>query len=142
MTQPLPFRIAERELGPRSRELAVNGELDLAVAGKLRTALERARRDRCEQILIRLDGCQFIDSTGIAVVVHAHRLLAEDGGRVSICGASGQVRRVLSISGLTANGLVFETPEEALAAGGLDGDQPTALDGAQPTAESAASSSP
>jgi anti-anti-sigma factor len=115
MTQPLPFRISERELGPRSRELAIDGELDLAVAGKLRAALDRAQRDGCEQILVRLDGCQFIDSTGIAVIVQAHRALAEGGGRLVTYGAADQVKRVLTVSGLTANGLVFDSMEEALA---------------------------
>lgn len=116
MTQQLPFRIDERELGHGARELAIAGELDLAVAGRLRTALERARRDGCKQVLVRLDDCQFIDSTGIAAVVHTHRELADAGGRLAIYGAGDQVQRVLSVSGLTANGLVFDSLEEALAA--------------------------
>lgn len=123
MAQPLPFRIAERELAPRSRELAVDGELDLAVAGRLRAALERAQRDGCEQIMVRLDGCQFIDSTGIAVIVHAHRALAENGGRLATYGAVDQVKRVLTVSGLTANGLVFDSLEEALGEPSAEGSQ-------------------
>jgi anti-sigma B factor antagonist len=120
MMQPVPFRIAERELGPRSRELALDGELDLAVAGRLRAALERAQRDGCEQVMVQLEGCQFIDSTGIAVIVHAHRALAESGGRLATYGAADQVKRVLTVSGLTANGLVFGSLEEALAGKVLD----------------------
>jgi anti-sigma B factor antagonist len=120
MMQPVPFRIAERELGPRSRVLALDGELDLAVAGRLRAALERAQRDGCEQVMVQLEGCQFIDSTGIAVIVHAHRALAESGGRLATYGAADQVKRVLTVSGLTANGLVFGSLEEALAGKVLD----------------------
>jgi anti-anti-sigma factor len=111
----LPFRLVEREADAGTREILVEGELDLAVAEQLREALERADSD-CTQILIGLENCDFIDSTGIAVVVQAHRRFAEEGGRVVLYAPRSQVRRVLSVTGLTSNGLVFESAAEALAA--------------------------
>jgi anti-anti-sigma factor len=111
----LAFRLVEREINAEVREILVEGELDLAVAEQLREALERAGSD-CPQILIGLENCEFIDSTGIAVVVQAHRQFAEEGRRVVLYAPTSQVLRVLSITGLTANGLVFESASEALAA--------------------------
>jgi anti-anti-sigma factor len=66
-----------------------------------------------EQILIGLEACQFIDSTGIAVIFRAHR--SEDS-RVLVHSPRDQVLRVLEVTGLTADGLVFADREQALSA--------------------------
>lgn len=110
------FKLSEHERRPGCREIRVEGELDLAVADQLRDTLERAVAESSE-VLIRLEACEFIDSTGIAVIVHAHKHAADEGKRaVAICAPSSQVFRVLSVTGLTDNGLVFESAEEALSA--------------------------
>jgi anti-sigma B factor antagonist len=109
------FKLVERELSAGVREILVEGELDLAVAAQLQEALDGVDPD-CSQILIGLENCEFIDSTGIAVVVQAHRRFAEEGRRVVLYAPTSQVLRVLSVTGLTSNGLVFETVAEALSA--------------------------
>lgn len=91
----------------------MEGELDLAVAEQLEEALVRSGAE-CLEIVIDLKRCEFIDSTGIAAIVHAHKRLAEQGGRLVVYAPCAQVLRVLSVTGLTANGLVFENVEEAL----------------------------
>lgn len=103
------FRLVENTIGEGRAEILVEGELDLAVADQLREAIERAEG---KQILISLTSCEFIDSTGIAVIVHANQ---NDGRRLLVHSPSAQVLRVLSITGLAGNGLVFEGREEALA---------------------------
>jgi anti-sigma B factor antagonist len=94
-------------------EILVEGEVDLAVADQLERALERAA-SQSEQVLIGLQACEFIDSTAIAVIVNAHHRMAAEGRRVAVYGPTSQVQRVLSITGLTENGLVFATLDEAL----------------------------
>lgn len=107
-----PFELIERDLETGEREILVAGELDMAVAGGLQAALERASG---RQVLVGLEACDFIDSTGIAVIVQASHRAANDGGdgRVVAHSANQQVRRVLEITGLTPNGLVFENREAA-----------------------------
>jgi anti-sigma B factor antagonist len=107
------FRLIEEDLRPDCRRVQVEGELDLAVAKELEEALVRVGAE-CPEILIDLESCEFIDSTGIAAIVNAHRRLGEQGGRLVACAPSAQVLRVLSLSGLTSNGLVFESVEKAL----------------------------
>ncbi|HEV7481487.1 MAG TPA: STAS domain-containing protein [Solirubrobacterales bacterium] len=111
----LPFKLVEREVSGEVLEISVEGELDLAVAKQLQEALQKADSD-CTQVLIGLENCEFIDSTGIAVVVQAHRQFAEEGRRVVLFAPTSQVLRILSVTGLTGNGLVFESAAEALAA--------------------------
>ena len=100
------------ELAPGTREIVVAGELDLAVADQLKAALEECRGH--STVLINLDRCDFIDSTGIAVIVFAHQRLLESGGRVAVFAPNDQVQRVLGLTGLTGNGLVFKTRDDAL----------------------------
>jgi anti-sigma B factor antagonist len=108
------FKLTERDPRPSCREIGVEGELDLAVAPQLQEALEKAAPDH-EQILIDLSACEFIDSTGIATILQTQQRMAGEGHRLAIFGATKQVRRILEVTGLTANGLVFETADSALA---------------------------
>jgi anti-sigma B factor antagonist len=107
------FRLTELERESGCLEIRVEGELDMAVADQLREALDRAG-EQYAQVLVSLEQCEFIDSTGIAVIVAAHGRFAQEGRRVAVCGAGSQVLRVLSLTGLTSNGLVFKTAGEAL----------------------------
>jgi anti-sigma B factor antagonist len=104
------FRLIERDLEDGQREVRIEGELDLAVAEQLQELL--AGSDE-ELVVIDLATCEFIDSTGIAVIVQASRAAAEDGRRVVAHSPTAQVLRVLTLTGLTANGLVFTSLEEA-----------------------------
>jgi anti-sigma B factor antagonist len=109
------FNISERELQPGCRDIQVEGELDLAVAGELDKVLTAAV-EQCRQVLVGLERCAFIDSSGIAVILRAHNRMQEEGKRLVVYAPVEQVLRVLSMTGLTANGLVFDTATEALTA--------------------------
>jgi anti-anti-sigma factor len=122
-----PFNVSERDLDNGAREIQIEGELDLAVAGQLDEVLAKAV-EQCPRVLVGLERCAFIDSSGIAVILRAHHRMLEEGNRLAVYGPTDQVLRVLSMTGLTANGLVFASAEEALAAlGAGEGD-----DGAGP----------
>jgi anti-sigma B factor antagonist len=113
-----PFKLVEREISPQTWEIQIEGELDLAVAVQLQEAVSRCN---AELLLMDLERCEFIDSTGIAVIVRAHRERAEEGGRVVAHSAGAQVLRVLTVTGLSENGIVFSDREGVLASMGLDG---------------------
>jgi len=91
----------------------VEGELDLSVADQLKRRLDAAASDDVD-VLVCLERCDFIDSTGLAAIVFAHRLLTTKGHRLLICAPSHQVSRVLTITGL--DDLVYASAEEARAA--------------------------
>lgn len=109
------FNISERDLRPGCRDIQIEGELDLAVAGRLDEVLTAAA-EQCERVLVGLERCEFIDSSGIAVILRAHHRMEAEGHRLAVYAPTEQVLRVLSMTGLTSNGLVFDSAEEALAA--------------------------
>jgi anti-anti-sigma factor len=101
--------------------LEIRGELDLSTAAQLEEPLEGAIRDADAAVLIDLAGCEFIDSTGIALIVRAWQRIdagAGNGGEggLVLCCQNEQVRRVLEVTGLEHSLRVFETRDEAVAA--------------------------
>ena len=118
---PAPFEATAAQLDDGVRVVAVRGELDLSTAVDLEQPLEDAISSGDASVLIDLSECEFIDSTGIALIVRAWQRLdkAADGdgnGRVVLCSANEQVRRVLEITGLELSIPIHSTKDEALAA--------------------------
>jgi anti-sigma B factor antagonist len=118
---PAPFQASASDLEGGVRLLEVHGELDLSTALQLEGPLDDATQDPAAAVLIDLAGCQFIDSTGIALIVRAWQRVdaaAANGGKggLVLCCQNEQVRRVLEVTGLEHSLRVFETREEAVAA--------------------------
>lgn len=118
---PVPFDASAAQLDDGVRVVAVRGELDLSTAPDLEGPLEEAVSDADGLVLIDLSECEFIDSTGIALIVRAWQRLdrgagGEGGGRVVICSDNDQVRRVLEITGLELSIPIYGSRDEALAA--------------------------
>jgi anti-sigma B factor antagonist len=93
----LTVRLAEAD----SRwTLELVGELDLANARTLSKALDQAEASG-QSVRLDLTELEFIDSTGIAMLVAIHRKLGND--RLSIQPSkTSAVQRVLSLTGLDA----------------------------------------
>lgn len=118
---PAPFEATAAQLDDGVRVIAVRGELDLSTASDLERPLEEAISSGDASVLIDLSECEFIDSTGIALIVRAWQRLdhgadGEGSGRVVICSDNEQVRRVLEITGLELSIAIHSSKDEALAA--------------------------
>ena len=108
------LQIAERDLGTGRCELQLDGELDLWSVERLQAVLQRVARDNAA-IVVGLQSCDFVDSTGIALFLQVRRQLEDEGGRLVLYGCSDQVLRIFTVAGLTDAGIVFGSREEALA---------------------------
>jgi anti-sigma B factor antagonist len=99
-SRPAPFSISvDDQTAPTL--IAVAGELDIATAPALEDVL-MARLDGGGHVLLDLRGLDFMDSTGVRVIVAAHRVAQEHEGRFALVRTppDGAVGRVLRISGL------------------------------------------
>jgi anti-sigma B factor antagonist len=115
---PVPFEASAIEVDG-VRVIAIRGELDLSTAPALEPVLEEALSGS-EPVVVDLTECEFIDSTGIALVVRAWQRIEGDGGegrrRLIVCSSNQQVGRVLEISGLGQTIPIHASREEGLAA--------------------------
>ena len=82
------------------RTVKLQGSCDLATAPRLRQALHGLVPPEVGNVVLDVAELEFIDSTGLGVVLGAMRRLREGGGSLSIAGAQGIVRRVLEITDL------------------------------------------
>ena len=80
--------------------LALVGELDLANAVTLADTLERAQSSSGGPLRIDLSQLEFIDSTGIALLVATHRQLAGSDRLSLVPSRTSAVRRVMALTGL------------------------------------------
>jgi anti-anti-sigma factor len=93
------FRVEAHTEG-QARVLAVSGELDLAAASSLEEELDRALSSGSELIVLDLEGLDFIDSTGLSVLVRGHQKAQEAGINLGLVNPGAQVERLLSLTGL------------------------------------------
>jgi anti-sigma B factor antagonist len=84
--------------------LTVTGEVDLASVATLQAAVDQALALQPPELAFELSGLRFMDSSGIAVLLHA----AAQTGRVQVRNPSAVVRRVIELTGLT--GVLHLTP--------------------------------
>jgi anti-anti-sigma factor len=109
---PSPFSVTVAEADGRV-VVTFTGELDLATAPEAETAIVGPVTGG-RHAIVDLRGLEFMDSTGVRVLVAAHRAAAEHGGRLSLVRPQPEspVSRVLAISGLDTVLDLVDGPEE------------------------------
>lgn len=98
--------------------LVLTGELDLASAPALATAVAHIRMDRSTQLVLDLRKLSFIDSTGIRAVLVTRELCAECSCEFSLIPGPPRVRRVFEVCGLLDR-LPFRSDGSAVASGAV-----------------------
>ena len=88
-------------LNGRSMTALVSGEIDHHGAREIMDTLEREINAALPKSLeLDLSGVTFMDSSGIAVLLRAHRRLNELEGRLTVRSIPTQPRRVLDAAGV------------------------------------------
>ncbi len=92
----------------------VTGDVDLKTSPQLREKLQTVLKTKPKGILIDMNACPYIDSSGIATLVEALQGLRSSGGRMAIAGTAQRVRDIFEIAHLDGIFPMFATVEEAL----------------------------
>jgi anti-sigma B factor antagonist len=94
----------------------LGGELDIHTTRPIRQVLLDAANGATGIVVVDLSEVEFMDSTALATLLEARgRLRSGDSFRLAAPGL--EARRALEVSGLDRHFRVFETVEDALAAG-------------------------
>lgn len=82
--------------------LRVTGELDAATAPTLDEYVRRVEAEQrvLDEIVVDIGDVTFIDSSGLSVLVAAHKRLRRDETRLVVVNPTMQARRVFEIAGL------------------------------------------
>jgi anti-anti-sigma factor len=101
----------------RERHAAIvvpRGELDIASAPALQAQLECVWQSGAEQVIVDLREVEFMDSTGLAVIISAHRHAQEAGRAFGVVDGGEQVHKLLSLTGALATLNVATAPDKLL----------------------------
>ena len=94
------LRVSTTAGGPTT-VLHLAGDLDLATAGQLRGELRDVLdRGGVRRLVLDLAGLEFMDVTGLNVIVDAHDLLARDRGILALRSPRPMVLRMLKLLAL------------------------------------------
>jgi anti-sigma B factor antagonist len=112
-TPPEEFSISAADRDGRAY-LTLRGELDLATAPELEQLVNESL-DAGNEVVVDLRALEFMDSSGIRVLVAAHARAARVGARLFIVRpASGSaVAKIVEVSGLDGELNIVDDPAQA-----------------------------
>jgi anti-sigma B factor antagonist len=93
--------------------IAVKGEVDLYSAPSLKERIADLVSGGKSQIAVDLSGVEFMDSTGLGVLIGGLKRCKEAGGSLSLVGPREPVIKVLSITGLDKVFPIHDDVEQA-----------------------------
>lgn len=85
----------------RAAVVTVTGELDLASSQVFEEAMAEALGAGTELVVIELGDLEFIDMSGLRVMLDAHDRIERDGKRLMLVNVGQAMMRLLRITGLT-----------------------------------------
>ena len=112
---PSAFEIVKYDCGDVPG-VTVRGELDMASGPQLELALDRAIRGSVGAFVLDLCDLQFLDSSGLRVVLRARAMLARDERALAIVCPPGPVRRLMEVAGVADLLFLFDSRADVNAA--------------------------
>ena len=95
-----PYQVEVSAVGGTA-VLAVRGEIDLRTAPMLWGDLDRVIADGAVEVVLDLSRLEFIDSSGLSVLIRAMKVLRERQGDLTLRSVTERTYRVLDVAGLT-----------------------------------------
>jgi anti-sigma B factor antagonist len=91
--------------------MSLGGEIDLYTAPRLHGELDSILAgDAPAQIVVDMSGVEFCDSTGMNVLLGAHRRARELGGDLELAAPRPTIRKILQVTGLETVFTVLDDP--------------------------------
>ena len=112
---PRAFEVDDAGLGG-APGVTVHGEVDIAAAPALEVALDAAIRESTGAFVFDLMDVEFLDSSGLNVLLRARALLGREERALAVVCPPGPVRRLFEMSGVAELFFLYGSREEAAAA--------------------------
>jgi anti-sigma B factor antagonist len=93
--------------------LVVKGEVDVYTAPRLRETIVELVSDGKTQLVIDLEGVEFLDSTGLGVLVGGLKRVRSHEGELSLVCTQNRIMKVFEITGLTKVFPIFDSVDAA-----------------------------
>jgi anti-sigma B factor antagonist len=94
--------------------LTVRGEVDVSTAPRLRQRLVELASDGRQRVVVDLDQVDFLDSTGLGVLVGGLKRFRSLGGDLILVCTQRRILKVFEITGLTRAFVVHDSIDDAV----------------------------
>lgn len=108
------FIAAERPVGA-VMVVEIRGELDLVAKTRITDRLEQLARAPRPDLVLDLRQVTFVDCSGLAILCGVRSRVVAGGGRLRVVSPAPAFRRLLRLTGLTADFELFEDLASAIA---------------------------
>lgn len=109
----MEVKITSREVGDRT-VVAVSGELDVFTAPTFEARLSELVQGGRTRLVIDLSAVDFLDSTGLGVLVKALKWVRERDGTLAVVASEDRITKVFRITGLDVVMCLTSRLDEAL----------------------------
>src|SRR5215204_5656905 len=96
--------------------ITIAGELDIATSLGVRELLSTAARDEDRLLVIDLTRCNFVDSTGLATLLHGAKPAQNGESNVALVCVGGEVQKLLELTAIDRTIPVYESLDSAIEA--------------------------
>jgi anti-sigma B factor antagonist len=108
------FELSEEELDERTHLIAVSGEIHVSTAPQFSQRLNDAIGRGKTAVVLDLSGTEFIDSTGLSVLLNGLRRVTRAHGRMALIVTNPTVLRLFQITRLDSTFDIAADRDEAL----------------------------
>lgn len=81
-------------------EIKAAGEVDISTAPKLRACLDNAFQEKKADIVLYLEELNYIDSTGLGVIIGIMSKMKENKNRITLINPKDNIKKLLNIISL------------------------------------------
>lgn len=99
--------------------LDIEGEVDVYTSPQLKQDLMSFAERGIKHVIINLSKVEYLDSTGLGVLIGGLKRLREAGGNLVLVGPDMRIQRIFEITGLNNIFDIYETEAEAAAKEGV-----------------------
>ena len=110
----MSFEINSRTVDARTAVVTPAGEVDLLTAPQVKQRITELVDQGISQIVVDLSRIEYLDSTGLGVLVGALKRLREKEGELRLVHPTPRVMRVLEVTRLVNVFQIYDSEDEAL----------------------------
>jgi anti-sigma B factor antagonist len=99
--------------------VTLEGEIDVYTSIQLKQDIAAILESGAKYLVLNLSKVEYLDSTGLGVLIGTLKKLRESGGNLIIVGPAMRIMRIFEITGLYKIFAIYATEEEAASAEGI-----------------------
>jgi len=115
------LKVTPRRVDDSTQALDLEGEVDVYTAPILRQEIMDQVDAGVKSLLVNLEKVEYLDSTGLGILIGGVKRMKEQGGAMKLVGPSARITRIFEITGLNRIFDVYASESDALASGGAAG---------------------